>query len=85
MSFLRRNDHVTISPWGGAASWFTILRDAKVVEDVAWSYERPFSEANAIAGHMAFAAEHVDVQIDTPAPALMCRRTIRPTSERKPQ
>lgn len=69
MPFLRRNDHVTISPWGGAASWFTILRDAKVVEDVAWSYESPFSEANAIAGHMAFAAEHVDVQIDTPAPA----------------
>ncbi|MDP1736625.1 MAG: DUF427 domain-containing protein [Caulobacter sp.] len=66
--FLRRNDHTTVSPWGGAATWYTILRDARVVEDAAWSYEHPFDDAGIIAGHIAFAPEHVDVQIDAPTP-----------------
>ena len=68
MPFLRRNDHVTVSAWGGAACWFTILRDAKVVEDVAWSFDKPFDEAGIIAGYIAFAPEHVDLQMDAPAP-----------------
>lgn len=67
-AFLRRNDHVTVSPWGGVASWYTILRDAKVIEDVAWSYDQPFDEAAVIAGYIAFAPEHVDLQLDAPAP-----------------
>ena len=67
-SFLRRNDHVSASPWGGAATWYTIMRDGKVVEDVAWSYDQPFDEAGVIKGYIAFAAEHVDLQLDAPAP-----------------
>ena len=68
MAFLRRNDHVTVSPWGGATAWYTINRDARVVEDVAWSFDSPFDEAAIIAGHIAFAPEHVDVQLDAPEP-----------------
>jgi len=68
MAFLRRNDHVTTSPWGGVACWFTINRDAKVVENIAWSFEQPFNEAAVIAGYIAFAPEQVELQLDTPAP-----------------
>lgn len=69
MAVLRRNDHASICPWKGKASWFTIMRDAKIVEDVAWSYEAPRDGASIIAGNLAFAAEHVDIQADeTPQP-----------------
>lgn len=68
MSVLRRNDHVTTSPWLGVASWYTILRDARIVEDVAWSYDRPYDEAGAVAGHLAFDPDQVDFQVDQPPP-----------------
>jgi len=69
MSVLRRNDRASVCPWKGKASWFTIMRDAKIVEDVAWSYEAPRDGASIIAGHVAFMAEHVDVEADeTPQP-----------------
>ena len=67
-AFLRRNDHATVSPWGGVATWYTIMRDAKVIEDVAWSYDQPFDEAAVIAGYIAFAPEHVELQLDAPTP-----------------
>lgn len=68
-AFLRRNDHVTASPWLGAATWYTISRDARIVEDVAWSYEEPFDEGGAITGYIAFAPEHVEIQLDPAAAA----------------
>lgn len=68
MDFLRSNDRVTTSPWGGLARWYTINRDAKVVENIAWSFDQPFDEASAIAGYLAFAPDHVEIQLDEPAP-----------------
>lgn len=67
-AFLRRNDHVSSSPWFGVATWYTISRDARIVEDVAWSYDEPLDEGAAFAGYIAFAPEHVELQLDTPAP-----------------
>jgi len=67
MAFLRRNDHVTTSPWLGAATWYTITRDARIIENVAWSYDQPFDEGAAFAGYIAFTADQVEIQLDTPA------------------
>lgn len=67
-AFLRRNDRVTTSPWFGVASWYTITRDGKIVENIAWSYDQPFDDGAAFAGYIAFAPEHVDIQFDEPAP-----------------
>ena len=68
MAFLRRNDHVTSSPWMGSATWFTINRDGRIVEDAAWTCERPFKGAVTVAGFIAFLPEHVELQLDAPAP-----------------
>jgi uncharacterized protein (DUF427 family) len=68
MSVLRANGHATTSPRMGPATWFTIMRDAKVIEDVAWSYEHPFDDTSAIAGHIAFDERHVDIELDDPLP-----------------
>lgn len=65
MSVLKANDHSSTSPGKGAATWFTIMRDAKIVENVAWSYEKPFDDADIIAGYIAFAPEHVNFEADT--------------------
>ena len=64
MSVLKANDHVSTCPFKGTATWFTIMRDAKIVENVAWSYEQPIDDASIIAGHIAFAPEHVDIETD---------------------
>lgn len=69
MSVLKRNDHVSVCPWKGKASWYTIMRDAKIVEDVAWSYEAPHDGASIIEGHIAFRPVDVDIEADeTPQP-----------------
>jgi uncharacterized protein (DUF427 family) len=67
MAFLRRNDRSSVCPWKGKASWFTISRDAKIVEDVAWSYETPHGAAGLVAGYIAFMPEHVDFEADAAA------------------
>jgi uncharacterized protein (DUF427 family) len=64
VSSLRPNHHTTTCPWKGEASYFTIMRDAHVVEDIAWSYEHPKAEAEPIAGRIAFDPRHVDFQIE---------------------
>ena len=69
MSVLRKNDHASDCPWKGRATWFTIMRDATIVEDVAWSYESTGSGASIIENHIAFMPEHVDIEADeTPQP-----------------
>lgn len=65
MSVLEANDRRTVSPALGTATWFTISRDAKVVEDVAWSYETPEGEAELVDSYIAFAPEHVTFEADT--------------------
>ena len=37
------------------AKTVTIMRDRKIVDNVAWSYEQPVDGASIIAGHIAFA------------------------------
>lgn len=69
MSVLKRNDRASVCPWKGKASWYTIMRDAKIVEDVAWSYEAPRDGAAIIEGYIAFMSAHFDIEADeTPQP-----------------
>ena len=63
MVFLRRTDKVTHCPYKGDASYFTIYRDAQVIENAVWSYEDPFPAVGQIGGRVAFYPEHVEFQL----------------------
>lgn len=47
-------------PYKGDASYLGVEAGGRVVENVAWSYERPFPAVAAIAGHLAFYPDRVD-------------------------
>lgn len=64
MSSMRENHNTTRDPWLGVASYYTIMRDGHVIENIAWSYERPNEDADQIAGMVAFDPRHVDFQLE---------------------
>ncbi len=64
MSSLRANGNATICPWKGDATWYTIMRDGAVVEDVAWSYDHPKDEVEVLGDRIAFDPRHVDFQVE---------------------
>jgi uncharacterized protein (DUF427 family) len=61
--FLRRTDKVTHCPYKGDASYFTIYRDRKIIDDAVWSYEAPYAAVGQIAGRLAFYPEHVAFEL----------------------
>ena len=67
MSSLRRNDHTSQCPLKGTASYYTLMRDGHLIEDVAWSYDDPFDDCALIAGRIAFYPRHVEFQVDAEA------------------
>lgn len=48
------NDHTTICPWKGRASYFDAVIDGKTHRNVGWTYQTPSEKAGAIKGHVAF-------------------------------
>jgi uncharacterized protein (DUF427 family) len=60
MAFLRKTDKVTRCPYKGDASYYTIVRDARIIENAVWSYEAPLPGVSQIAGRLAFYPEHVE-------------------------
>ncbi|WP_269714578.1 DUF427 domain-containing protein [Caulobacter sp. NIBR2454] len=68
MVVLRKNDIVTQCPYKGAATHFTVMRDAKIIERFAWSYEQPKSEVFGIGDRIAFYPEHVEFREIAAAP-----------------
>jgi uncharacterized protein (DUF427 family) len=72
MLVLRKTDRSTRCPHKGDASYFTIYRDARVIENAAWSYEDPIDDAGVIREHIAFYPQHVEIEMGeaNAAPAL---------------
>ncbi len=58
---LSRTERSTHCPYKGDAAYFTVVSEGQVALNVIWSYEAPFPAMQAIAGHMAFYADRVDV------------------------
>jgi uncharacterized protein (DUF427 family) len=48
-------------PYKGEATYWSVRAGGEVLEDVAWSYEAPLREAEAVAGHVSFEGEGVEV------------------------
>jgi uncharacterized protein (DUF427 family) len=47
----------SVCPYKGQASYFSVRAGDRLIEDAAWSYERPLPEAGAAAGLISFLHE----------------------------
>lgn len=70
MAVLRRTQKMTHCPYKGDAAYFTIYRDAKVIENAVWSYESPYPAVAQIESRLAFYPEHVEFQMGEPTSAV---------------
>ena len=59
--FLSKTDRSTHCPYKGDASYYSIMLDGDVLENVVWSYEAPFPAMEAITGLLAFYTDRVEV------------------------
>jgi uncharacterized protein (DUF427 family) len=60
MTRLVRTTHATHCPFKGAAAYYSIRTDGRLVENAVWTYESPYPDVAPIAGHLAFYPERVD-------------------------
>jgi uncharacterized protein (DUF427 family) len=63
MELLHHVDHSTHCPFKGDASYWSVTVDGVTHDRVAWSYESPIPAAAAIAGHLCFYPERVDLAV----------------------
>ncbi len=61
---LTPTDKVTACPYKGQASYYSVRGGEALVDDVAWYYRYPITEAHGIAGMVAFFNELVDITVD---------------------
>jgi uncharacterized protein (DUF427 family) len=66
MTRLIRSEHTTHCPYKGDASYWSIRTGRRVVDDAVWSYEVPYPDMAAIAGHLAFYPDRVDAIEERP-------------------
>ena len=64
---LARADKRTICPYKGEATYWHVSVDGVQVPDAAWSYEWPLPDALRVQGHVCFAGEGVETELDAPA------------------
>jgi uncharacterized protein (DUF427 family) len=69
MAVFAKTDHKTHCPYKGEASYFSLERDGRIVENVAWSYEEPYPAMAAIKGRLAFYANVVSLKTEAGARA----------------
>jgi len=63
--YLRPSDSRSFCEWKGQASyWSLALPEQPVVKDIAWSYEEPYAEFEAIAGYLSFYPARIECTID---------------------
>lgn len=48
-------------PYKGEASYYSLSLDGTELSDVIWYYPQPYDAVGAIAGHVAFYADKVDI------------------------
>lgn len=64
---LHRTATVSYCPFKGDADYYSITTTAgDTVTDAVWSYEQPFPAVAAIAGHVAFYPEKVEISVGNP-------------------
>ena len=59
---LERSDTTSFCPYKGDASYFTVRTDDDVIQDIAWSYEKPYDAVSEIRGYVAFYPDRVSIE-----------------------
>ena len=59
--FLERTPHQSFCPFKGEASYWTLRVGDQNEENVAWSYEDPFSEVSGLTDYVAFYPDRVEI------------------------
>jgi uncharacterized protein (DUF427 family) len=60
MDLLDRTDHASHCEYKGDAAYYTVTAGGLERENGAWTYEKPYRAAAAIAGHIAFSPRRMD-------------------------
>jgi uncharacterized protein (DUF427 family) len=63
MSLLRSTTTSTYCPYKGDASYYSIDTPDGGIQDAVWTYEHPHPAMAAIAGHLAFYPDKVEITI----------------------
>jgi uncharacterized protein (DUF427 family) len=62
---LRASTSDSYCPYKGDASYYdVVLPDGQELADAVWTYQAPFPAVDAIAGHVAFYTDRVQVELD---------------------
>jgi uncharacterized protein (DUF427 family)/acyl-CoA thioesterase len=59
------NDHHTVCPFKGRASYWSYLKEEPVVENLFWTYPDPFPEVAGILGYLGVYHEKATVEVET--------------------
>jgi uncharacterized protein (DUF427 family) len=62
-ALLRRTDTSTYCPYKGDASYYTLTTSDGDLDDVVWTYDNPYDAVAAIAGHVAFYPDRVEIVV----------------------
>jgi acyl-CoA thioesterase-2 len=57
------SDHRTICPFKGEARYWTLVTAEPPLENVVWAYRTPLDEVSGLAGHVAFYADRVELEL----------------------
>ena len=60
---LRPTNSETTCPFKGQASYWSVLLDDEVHDDLVWSYESPIPQAEGVKGLLCFYNERVDLVV----------------------
>lgn len=61
MTLLQRTDHASYCPYKGDASYYSIPAGGDRANNAVWTYETPYPSVEAIADHVAFYPDRVDM------------------------
>jgi uncharacterized protein (DUF427 family) len=74
MTLLSSTETSTYCPYKGDASYYSVDEQDGEIKDAAWTYERPYPAMGAIAGHLAFYPDRVEIVLtgSTPVGSATC-------------
>jgi acyl-CoA thioesterase II len=65
LELLEDNEHHTVCPFKGRASYWSYVKEEPVVENLFWTYPDPFAEVAGILGYLGVYHEKTSVEVET--------------------